>query len=129
MGKVFHFSQKRLMLASIFLAQMTIVGAQIVPTRFATMCMPGDGVELMISHDRQGSTGIHHSSDGLDTLKLFGTAINKVTYKNGFPGRVAVGSIGLAVTHVLEQRVKFVGLPVYVANDVKSHKSPPNPSI
>ncbi len=82
-----------------------------------------DRIELVVSHDRAGAAGVHHSPDDVDNRDLPRTAVDQVTEKERLATLwMPIGPVRLTVAQLSEQRPEFAVLAVDVADDVVSHR-------
>ena len=97
-GRACDLGQEGRVLLIIFVAVLQrMVATQIFAGRAGVRQEPGDGVELVVAHDRLGAARIDHAPDQIDRIELARAAVDKVADKNGLPRRVTPGALRFAV--------------------------------
>ena len=75
-----------------------------------------DGVELMVTHDRQSSALIDHRPDYLEHASLVGTPVDEVAEKDDLSIRVSEDAVGLRIAEFVEKADQRLAVPVDVAD-------------
>ena len=83
---------------------------------------PGNGIELVIAHDRQRGTRFDHRPHDVDDFALLRAAIDKITEEDDLPVRLPVDTIDVEVTELAEEPMQWLAVSVDIADQVVVHK-------
>jgi hypothetical protein len=80
LGAVFsQFRQESMVLSPVILPFTAVTVPQVDPIFRGVGCRPGNSVEFVIAHRRPGGARIDHPADNVESTKLAGTTIDKIT--------------------------------------------------
>ena len=116
-GLVLDLGQERRMLLAVPAAQRPGVWPQEFARGVGVWRVPGNGIELMVAHDRTRAAGLHHAA-------LVRPPVDEVADKEGLAVGVPVRSVPVAVAQPGQQAVELARLAVDVADDVVVHVHP-----
>ena len=74
----------------------------------------GDGVQLVVSHHRHGTSGVDHASDQIHHLELLGAPIDEVSDENGLAVVVPPCPTGLPIAELSQQSLEGISVAVDV---------------
>ena len=83
--------------------------------------VPRNGIQFVIAHDGEGSTGIDHAAHDMHRADLCWTSVDKVSDEDRLSFGVTPGAGRVAIAERAEKRLQLVRLPVDVPDDVISH--------
>jgi len=118
-GIVLDLGEKRRVLPAVALAPLRAVARTQVFTRLIRIRrVPGNRIQLVVAHDGERRSRVHHPAGDGHRANLRGTAIDEVADEDRRPFGVAPGAGSLAVSQRAQQRFELVGLAVDVTDDV-----------
>jgi hypothetical protein len=82
---------------------------------------PGNGVELVVAHDRLRRPGIDHAPNKIYRLALFGSAVDEVSNEEGLPLRMTPSATCLRVPQLDKQSLKSIRVSMDISNNVVVH--------
>ena len=85
--------------------------------------VPRNGIQFVIAHDGEGSTGIDHAAHDMHRADLRWAAVDKVSDEDRLSFGVTPGAGRVAIAERAEKCLQLVRLPVDVPDDVIRHVS------
>ena len=113
-GVLFHLVQKCPVLVSVLGGMRAQVGAGLVRVRRS----PSNGIELVVTHDRQRLAGTHHGAHDTHHLHLLRPPINVIAQEKCAAGRVAPHAGGLHIAQPIQQLLQRPCVAVDIPNNV-----------
>jgi hypothetical protein len=77
-----------------------------------------DGIELMVTHNRQCGSGLNHGPDNLKDAALLGTTVNKVAEEDYPPALVPVTRAIQLIAKLYKQSFKLGSVAVNITNKI-----------
>src|SRR5690606_7369986 len=122
--RMFDLFQKAGMLPTVFLALFVVAITQIFAFLLRMRCMPANGIQFMIAHDRERRAILYHGSHDVKRAQLVRSPVDQIADKDGLSFRMSPSAWSNAVTHFLQQRFQLARLSMEITDDVVRHAKP-----